>query len=294
MEFSVSTDLSKIQPNRIESNVSEVKTWLISALDPYKNMVVSEDAIASAKTDRANINKLRKAIDDKRKTVKKQWVAPYIEWEKQVNELIELCDGTAGNLDVQIKRFEDQAKTSKREELEDYFDTLDDSTHLGAFITFESIFNPKWLNATTKIESAKAEIDVIIKTVIEDIKTIRDLESDFETELLSEYKRSRDIRAVLQKEKELKAFRERQRQLEEQKQKEVQTTLPEVENATGSSQNSFQSIPEPTAPEKAKEEPAYDLLLQLRLTKAQAKWLKAVMEQQGIKIVQSKMKEYKA
>ena len=116
MEFEVRTNLALMQPQKIESNIAEVKSWLINALEPYKNMVVSEDAIASAKQDRAKINKLKNAIDEKRKTTKKQWVHPYVTWEAEVNELLGLCDEASGNIDSQIKSFENEIKEQKEKD----------------------------------------------------------------------------------------------------------------------------------------------------------------------------------
>ena len=78
MEFKVTTDLSVIQPQSIESNFKETKEWLQQALAPYQGMVVTEDAIAEAKTKRAEINKVKDALEDKRKAVKKQWLEPYM------------------------------------------------------------------------------------------------------------------------------------------------------------------------------------------------------------------------
>ena len=69
MEFKMLTDLS-VLPQKIEFNFEELKADLIPKLDYYKNLVVSEDGIKEAKADKANLNKLAKAIDDKRKEVR--------------------------------------------------------------------------------------------------------------------------------------------------------------------------------------------------------------------------------
>ena len=114
MEFEVKTDLALMQPQKIESNVAEVKSWLQSALSPYKSMIVSEDAIKSAKEDRAKLNKLKTAIDEKRKTTKKMWVSPYVQWESEVNELLSICDEAIKNLDTQIKSFDDSVKQKRK------------------------------------------------------------------------------------------------------------------------------------------------------------------------------------
>ena len=286
MEFEVRTNLALMQPQKIESNIAEVKSWLINALEPYKNMVVSEDAIASAKQDRAKINKLKSAIDEKRKTTKKQWVQPYVTWEAEVNELLGLCDEASGNIDSQIKSFENEIKEQKRAELEKFFNENASAADVDFYINFEMCFNPKWLNSTVKIETAKDEIDRYIEETVDDLKTIADLESDYNEELFTTYKETHDIKRVLARNKALaevkKANEARTKPSDEWKSSE-NVNLPWGEETP-------QTMPKT---QKEKPEKMYDLLLQLKLTMEQAKNIKRIMGDLGIEIVKSKMKENK-
>ena len=285
MEFVVKTDLAKLQPQEIESNFEETKQWLESALAPYSAMVVSEDAIADAKKSRAEINKVKLALDEKRKSVKKQWVQPFLVWEAKVNELIALCDSASKNIDNQVKNFENTAKEQKKAELKEFFDTNASAADVDFYINFEMAFNPKWLNASVKIETAKQEIDDYIQQTVDDLKMISDLESDFNEELFLDYKNNHDVRRVIARNKALSEIKANsnipQKPVQQQK---VQENV---------SQPSL--FEEPTAPvdEPQTKEKLYDLLLQLKLTASQAKNLKRFMAEAGIEIVQSKMKENK-
>lgn len=282
MEFQVTTNLAQMQPQKIDSNVAEVKAWLQNVLEPYKSMVVSEDAIAKAKTDKAAINKLKAAIDSKRKAVKKQWVTPYLGWEKQVAELISMCDEAYENINSQVSNFENQVKEQKRESIKEYFEAATLEADVDSYIKFENKFDSKWLNATVKLESVYEEIDKMIESTVDDIKTIADMESDYSAELFLEYSKSNDIRKVLQKEKELKEMASR-KAATEQKASTPVATPPTVEKTPQA----------PSVSSKDKPQKKYDLLMQLRLTLPQAKWLKEVLAREGIEIVQSKMKENK-
>lgn len=286
MEFEVKTDLALMQPQKIESNVAEVKSWLQSALSPYKSMIVSEDAIKSAKEDRAKLNKLKTAIDEKRKTTKKMWVSPYVQWESEVNELLSICDEAIKNLDTQIKSFDDSVKQKKREELESFFNENASAADVDFYINFEMCFNPKWLNSTVKIETAKEEIDKYIEDTIDDLKTIADLESDFNEELFTTYKETHDIKRVLARNKalsEMKRANEARIKPSDEWKSSENVNLPWGEETPK------------TMPKTQKEKPEkmYDLLLQLKLTMEQAKNIKRIMGELGIEIVKSKMKENK-
>ena len=280
MEFHVTTNLAQMQPQKIDSNVAEVKEWLQGVLEPYKNMVVSEDAIASAKTDKANINKLRKAIDDKRKLIKKQWVTPYLEFEKQVNECLELCDSAYNNINEQVSAFENQVKEQKKEIIKTYFDEAVREADCDSYIKFEDCFDQKWLNSTVKTETVFEAIDRLVETTNEDIKTIADLESEYAAELFLEYSVCHDIRKVLQKERELKDMAARRAAVTQKIPTPMQTPTEDVKAP---------QTPQNNATATAKR---YDLLMQLRLTRQQAVWLKDVLTKNGIEVVQSKMKEY--
>lgn len=286
MEFEVRTNLALMQPQKIESNISEVKSWLINALEPYKNMVVSEDAIASAKQDRAKINKLKSAIDEKRKTTKKQWVQPYVTWEAEVNELLGLCDEASGNIDSQIKSFENEIKEQKKAELEKFFNENASAADVDFYINFEMCFNPKWLNSTVKIETAKDEIDKYIEETVDDLKTIADLESEYNEELFTTYKETHDIKRVLARNKalaEIKNANEARTKPSDEWKSSENVNLPWGEETP-------QTMPKT---QKEKPEKMYDLLLQLKLTMEQAKDIKRIMGDLGIEIVKSKMKENK-
>ena len=50
----------------VEWNFSEVKTWVENGLKKYENIVYTEDTMTQAKKDRAELNKLSKALNDKR------------------------------------------------------------------------------------------------------------------------------------------------------------------------------------------------------------------------------------
>ena len=286
MEFTVTTDLSKLQPQVIEANFAETKAWLQNALAPYQSLVVTEDAIKSAKDDRATINRLRKSLDDKRKAIKKQWVQPYLEWENKVNELIKMCDDASANIDTQVKNFENASKEQKKAELEKFFNENAVAADVDFYVTFEQVFSPKWLNATVKVETAMQEIKNIIQETVDDLKVIGDLESEYAEELYLDYKQNHDIKRVISRNK---ALSEMKTATNVRKQRTDDWKVPDGikppwEEETPQTEKNA---------DKLQQEKSYDLLLQLRLTEKQARNLKKFMAAEGIEVVQSKMKENK-
>lgn len=160
-------------PQAIE-NIEQLKEELAPKLNYYSSLVVTEDSIKNAKSDKANLNKLKKAIDQQRIDVKKKCLALYEPLEKQCKELVDMINDPVVMIDKQIKNFEDIKKQEKHQALQEHFDkvnTLD-------FVTIEDVINPKWSNATAKLETLKDEISESVNKIESDYKEIKELYND--------------------------------------------------------------------------------------------------------------------
>lgn len=73
-------------------NFDEVKAFLDLQHERYRNVIYSEDGIKAAKADKSMLTKLKKAIDDRRKEIKKAYLAPYNEMEAKIKELLEMIN----------------------------------------------------------------------------------------------------------------------------------------------------------------------------------------------------------
>lgn len=87
MEFILEKEVSEIVPKAVGFNFDQLKQELEVSLVKYQNMVVTEDGTKEAKADRAKLNALKTTIDDKRKEIKREWNAPYIEFENKIKIL---------------------------------------------------------------------------------------------------------------------------------------------------------------------------------------------------------------
>ena len=164
-EIRMITDLDKALPQSIVFNFEEVKTWLTENLTSYKSMVVTEDEIGAAKADKAKIAKLSKTISEQRIAIKKRYLEPYNVFEAQMKELSGMCDEAAKNIDVQVKAFEEKRKSEKRKTLRGYFS----SVNTQAWLSFERIENPRWMNVTYDMETAQADIQAAVTAIGENV-----------------------------------------------------------------------------------------------------------------------------
>ena len=95
---------------QIEWNFEELKKEITIRANEYVDLVYNDDQIKEAKKDRADMNKFKKALDDKRREVKKQLLDPYTEFEAQVKELIAIVDKAVNNIDGQIRKRKSAAR----------------------------------------------------------------------------------------------------------------------------------------------------------------------------------------
>ena len=74
--------ISRQRPGEVViDNFLEMKDALAQVLARYENVVYTEDMLSDAKADKKELTRLRREIDDRRKEVKKAYLAPYNEFE---------------------------------------------------------------------------------------------------------------------------------------------------------------------------------------------------------------------
>ena len=76
----------------IEWNFEQLKAALAEKMKEYEGLVYTEDNVKVAKTDIADLRKLKKEISDRRIEIKNRCLEPYEVIEKQAAELTDLID----------------------------------------------------------------------------------------------------------------------------------------------------------------------------------------------------------
>lgn len=294
-EIRMITDLDKAVPQSLDFNFEEVKTWLWENLSAYRNMVVTEDAIAAAKSDKAKINKISSAISEQRIAVKKRYLEPYNAFEANMKELSGMCDEASKNIDDQLKKFEEQRKAQKRADLLAFYQ----SVNAPAWLTFERIENPRWMNATFSTEEAQKEITEKVSAVNADIESISGFDAEFADEMLLEYRKTLNVSGAIQRGNELRRMKqERERRRAEQEaaekartaeREEAERRRAEAENAARMAREAATEAATPEAPpqeteEKPDTEPVQVLDFRVYVTQEQKIALRDWLKENGIRV----------
>lgn len=171
-------EIKSLEP--VKFNYEELKTQLATKVENYKSIVYTEESMKEAKSDRANFNKLAKALNDEKIRVRNIVLEPFGIFEKQCNELIELAKDASNHIDTQVKAFEQQQKDEKLEKIINFFrENIGDYEDL---IDFDKIFNDRWLNVTYKMEQIEKDIMHIITKTKTDMGVI---DTQFEDESIN-------------------------------------------------------------------------------------------------------------
>lgn len=248
-------------PEVIEFNYDDLKAEITARTEKYANLVYSEEQIKDAKTDLANLRKFTKALSDERIKVKKECLKAYEPFETKIKELSGIVDKCIGNIDIQVKNFETAEKEAKRAEIAEHFAIIGHPE----WLSFDQIFDDKWLNKSVKLSAVYDEIDAKLTQISKDLDTLSNLpEFGFEAEI--EYRLTLDINRAISEGKRLAEIQKRKA--------EAEATAPKPE-----------PIPE-TQSEPVKPEPTetiYTVELRAYMTKQQMSELKQFFDSRNIK-----------
>ena len=284
IEFRITSDLQELRKQAIEANFEETKAWLTENLEPLRTMAVTPESTAQAKQYRATVRKIRDHIDESRKMAKAAALEAYSSFETKCRELTALCEETAGALDVQIKAMEEAAEQEKKNRLAEYFAQV--VGDMAEWLTFDDCFNPKWLNATYTESTARMDINAAIDRCRADLNAIRALHSEFETALLDEYTRTRNISAVLVKNETLgrmKAVEEERKRKEAEAAAKYAAALEETLGELSKPVNEL--VDEDGHEMPAAQDPEYKVDFRVFGTARQLDGLKAYMQKNGIRFM---------
>lgn len=213
---------------KITDNMSEVKEYALETKKYYENLVFTDEQIKEAKDERANINKAVKKVADYRKDIVDKFNKPLEEFVKNAKETESILKEASNSIDVQVKKYEEEEKQKKKDECEELFNNL--VGDLSELITFEKVFDNRWLNKTTKMSEVEQDIKNVIEKVNMGLQAIKELNSEFETELINTFLQDYDLSKAIMKNTQLKAQKEKLAKTEVAKEETKQEIIQEMVN----------------------------------------------------------------
>lgn len=257
-------------PEQILFNYEELKQELTEKVSHYETLVYTDSQIKEAKADKANLNKLKKALNDERIRREKEYMQPFNDFKAKINEIISIIDKPVAVIDKQVKEYEEKQKAEKKQKIYDFWREQTTLSH----VQFEQIFNEKWLNASASMKSIQEEIVARLEQIEKDLATLSNLpEFGFEaTEVykstldvnkaITEAKRMSDMqKAKAQHEAEMKARAEEEARLATEAEAKKQFEEPKMEELPMDFNRENEIVENPTVIEPTKQWVSFSALL---------------------------------
>lgn len=206
-------------------NFDALEEQLDKKLDEYRGAVFTEDTKTIAKAEIASLRRLKKDIEDGRKTVKKKWMEPYDAFDKRMKILSTKVDEPINAINEQVQAFEEKRRQEKREEIHRmYEDCVSEYEESREFIVLDKLYDPKWENASVSMKSIKKDMAEKMSAIQTEVSSIKAMRSDKELDALALYKRTLNLNDAIQmimtyEQNKADALRreEERRQLEEER-----------------------------------------------------------------------------
>ena len=176
------------RPGEIKSNLDDLAAALINQMEAYKELEVTEDNIPERKKDLATLRKMSKAIDDRRKEVKKTWDAPLKEFESKVKDVTGIIDKQITRIDGDIKEFDRKRVAEKQEKIKSLYE--EEVGEYAVYLPLSVIKSSKWDHKTCGETEIRSDLQEMVLKVKSDLSAIKALNSEFEEKLLNAYKAS--------------------------------------------------------------------------------------------------------
>ena len=204
---------------QIEEHLKELSLEVEQKVENAKSLVCTEENVTTIKQIRASLNKEFKEVENQRKIVKEQILAPYMQFEEIYKMYISDKYKSADNdLKEKIDSTENELKNIKEQEIKDYFEEYKKANNID-FVTYSQARINVTLSASRK--SLKEQAQQFIDKIVDDLKLIDTQEH--KTEILVEYKQSLNVsQAITSVTNRFKAIEEEKKRQEELKRKQLE------------------------------------------------------------------------
>lgn len=208
------------------NNLEGLQASIAQYVSRYSNLVITEDNVTDSKQVRAKLNKLKKALDDRRKEIKRNYNQPLREFETEVKKLeasidmiIDPIDEGLGELEVQRREQRKADVMGLIAEMAPNYDVRVD----------EIEFDPRWLNKSISNKQITQEVAssmTVVKQAKDKLATATTMITKYAQTVdvdpipwIDQLKQGQDVQYLLQaidRQVESAKERERQRELKQQ------------------------------------------------------------------------------
>lgn len=200
--------VESLKPVVIGGNFDEMQQALSNMMQAYAGLEVTEENIPERKKDVATLRKMKKAIDDKRKSVKAEYEKPLKAFEGKCKELTGIIDAEITRINHDLSAYEAKRCAEKRVVIRALYDE-----HIEGFAEFlplDMIYDESWENKTCSEKEIISDIQQEKIRVKTDLQTIQIAAGEFADDCLDWYKKHGcDLPATMRRLEDLRSAKDR-------------------------------------------------------------------------------------
>lgn len=211
-DLSTLSFVANLKDGVITSNLEELSLAAKQKVAEYKEKDYGNDDTSSIKLmkgDRADLNKIVKAMDEKRKSIKTEYMKNFDVFEEEVKKASGIIKDQANELDVVIKNAENAAKEKKKAEIRSFYDSISSIVPEDfREKLYSKIYDCTWENATATKKAYKEGITNSVQSYVNARNTLDVMESEYFKEGLEVLNNTLDLSLAIAKVKELERKKE--------------------------------------------------------------------------------------
>ena len=186
----------------LTTNALQIKAMVEAALPDY-NIANYADNLDLAKSDKAMLNKSKKALNDERIKIEREFMKPFEEFKGIVSGTCKLIDSCTAKIDSVVKEADEIEREKKRDMIAKLWEE-----HGTKIVPLAKAFNEKWLLKSAKEKDIIFSIQEKALSIESDMRTLEAIGEDVET-LKAMYLESLNLNETIQYSMRLKENRAR-------------------------------------------------------------------------------------
>lgn len=164
---------------------------------------------------RAELNKAEKAINSRKIEIKKEFMKPYTEFEEQTKKLMSKISKVSGEIDSQIKDYEDRLKESRRAWMREWWEEN------GIVVDYDAIHNEDLVKLSVSEKAVVNWLETKKANIEADMVIVADMPEEEKNFVMDDYMENADLPQAVRNYKEWKERSERLKEAKENRESET-------------------------------------------------------------------------
>lgn len=234
----------------IQWNYEEIKQYAITKAQEYQSIAYTDADVADMKKDKADINRFINALEDVRKSKKKEYLAPYEKFEAQVKDALAPLKQTTVLISQKLDEVEQQYRAERRQKMQEYYQEC--VGDLRSLISFDRTVKEEYYKRSFSDKKMKQAYTDFFCRIREELKALDELPERFRDKAVLKYMESFSLSDALLEGKRLE---ELEKTMEERRKRQHEEAVKSEAEKRMAEHDAANTVPVSTDPVSPKTEP---------------------------------------